>query len=59
MALFRLASQKSNACYIMRLYVDVMMNGTRGVLMHPQLLATLKSESKYKTSEAGGVRHAL
>jgi hypothetical protein len=59
MALFRLASQKSNACYIRRLYVDVMMNGIRGVMTHPQLLATFKSESKYKTSEAGGVRHAL
>ncbi len=28
---FRLAFQKSNACYIRRLYVDVMTNGIRGV----------------------------
>jgi hypothetical protein len=31
MAPFRLTFQKSNACYIRRLHVDVMTNGTRGL----------------------------
>jgi hypothetical protein len=31
MAPFILTFQKFNACYIRRLYVDVMTNGTKGV----------------------------